>query len=89
MEDRPIHYDELHTYIPKMGEMEYFNCVDKKIEFKFMVATADGEHNASFSCWTEPRLTGACRQKMLKCVQQAHDWRIAHEEEKAASALPV
>ena len=80
--ERPQTYDDLHEYIPHMGTMEYWKGVGPgEIEFRFKTATTDGQHQADFACVVKIIPTGDCKQKILKCVQQAHDWRFAHEVE--------
>lgn len=80
MEPRPNTYEDTHSYVPKMGTLEYWKgAPGGLIEFRFKMTTADGEHQGEFACFVQQNTTGDCRQKMLRCIQEAHDWRTAHE----------
>lgn len=87
MSERPITYEDLHSYVPQNGTLEFWRGVGTdQMEFKFKTQTSDG-HKGEFSCIVAKNLAinEEDKQKMLKCVQQAHDWRAAHE---AAPVLP-
>ena len=88
MENRPVVYEDLHSYVPKMGTLEYWKGLGNgQIEFRFKIVTSDRAHYAEFACAVSASPTGDDYQKMLKCVQQAHDWLVAHEA--PVSNLPM